>query len=44
VSFGEAARIELPGGTLQVRVDAADLAVTVKGPARHVFSGTLFSA
>jgi diaminopimelate epimerase len=44
VAFGEAARIELPGGTLQVRVDAADLAVTVKGPARHVFSGTLFSA
>jgi diaminopimelate epimerase len=44
VPFGTAVQIQLPGGTLEVRVDAADLAVTVKGPARHVFSGTLFGA
>jgi diaminopimelate epimerase len=41
VPFDEAVRVDLPGGALEVTVRRSDLGVTLCGPARHVFGGTL---
>lgn len=41
VPYDEPVRVNLPGGTLEVVVDRADLHVTLRGPARHVFDGSL---
>jgi diaminopimelate epimerase len=37
--FGEPVSVRLPGGTLMLTVEAETLAVTLRGPARLVFSG-----
>jgi diaminopimelate epimerase len=41
VPFGEAIEVRLPGGPLDVWVDAHTLAVRLRGPARWVFAGEL---
>jgi diaminopimelate epimerase len=41
VPFDEPVRVDLPGGSLEVTVRQSDLGVTLCGPAKHVFSGTL---
>lgn len=41
VPFGEPIEVRLPGGPLEVWVDAHTLAVRLRGPARWVFSGEL---
>jgi diaminopimelate epimerase len=37
--FGEPLEIRLPGGPLEVTVEAVTLELQLRGPARHVFSG-----
>ncbi len=39
-SYGKPVTVRLPGGPLEITIDAAGRA-TMRGPARHVFSGTL---
>ena len=41
VGFGVPVSVKLPGGRLEIRVDADDLEVSMRGPARRVFSGEL---
>lgn len=42
--FGEPIEIRLPGGPLEIAVTEGTLAVSVKGPARRVFSGEVVLA
>jgi diaminopimelate epimerase len=39
--FDEPMEIRLPGGALEIRVAKTSLAVSVRGPARRVFSGEI---
>jgi diaminopimelate epimerase len=41
VAYGEAIQVMLPGGALELRVEAGSLEVELKGPARLVFRGSL---
>jgi diaminopimelate epimerase len=41
--FGEPIEVRLPGGPLTLTVAEGSLEVTLRGPARHVFSGQVRS-
>jgi diaminopimelate epimerase len=41
VPFGVPVRVNLPGGALDIRIDAASRHAILRGPARHVFSGVV---
>jgi diaminopimelate epimerase len=43
-SFGEPIRVALPGGVLEITVEHGSRAVTMRGPARRVFTGEVVIA